>query len=140
MPQGSGKLPEPWSPEPWSKAHANGQTIRAFVATVIRCDSGRSSRRRPLRLVAAERHRRTRPERRGFRHLRRVRDRPQRTEARGDFLDKGFYHLALQVLGLKAVSDAAEIPQPVSGLRQRHPDMPAAAFARLTRLHHHRTK
>jgi len=45
--------------------------------------------------------------------------------------------LTLQVFGLETIGHAAEIPNPSSGLRQRHPDMPAAAFARLARLRHH---
>src|SRR6202043_1912781 len=45
--------------------------------------------------------------------------------------------LALQILGLETVGQAAEIPQPSSGLRQRDSDVPAAAFARLARLRHH---
>src|SRR6202034_4810246 len=67
-------------------------------------------------------------------------DRPQRTEAGWGFLEKALHRSALQFLGLETVGDAAEVPQPAPGLRQRHADMPAAALARLTRPRHHRAE
>ena len=54
----------------------------------------------------------------------------------GKWLDR----LALQVPGLETIGNAAEIPDPAPGLRQRHADVPTAAFARLARLRHHRAK
>src|SRR5258707_6100267 len=67
-------------------------------------------------------------------------DRQQRTESRGRLFDKWSDGVGLQILGLEAIGDAAEIPQPSPGLRQRYADMPAAAFARLARPRHHRTE
>src|SRR2546430_3432515 len=87
--------------------------------------------------MTAERHRRPGPERRGFRQDRRRLDRAQRAEAGREFFHQRFYAVALQILGFKSVDDPAEIPQPSSGLRQRHPDLPASALARLARLRHH---
>src|SRR5258708_28330338 len=65
---------------------------------------------------------------------------PQWAKTRGDFFHKGADRIALQVLGLEPVGDAAEVPQPSPGLRQRDADMPAAAFARLARFCHHRAE
>src|SRR5580692_56731 len=96
-----------------------------------------STARRPLRRVTAKPHRGARPESRRFRQNSRMAHRAQRTEARGYFFDKRLYRFAPKILGRKTVGDAAEIPQPASGLRQRYPDVPTAAFARLARLRHH---
>ena len=86
--------------------------------------------RRPLRRMAAERHRRTGPKRRGFRQNRGVPDRPQCTEARTDLLDEGRHRFPRKITDIEAVGDPPEIPQPASGLRQRHLNVPASAFAR----------
>src|SRR5947199_5690285 len=67
-------------------------------------------------------------------------DGPQWTEARGQLLQKGADGVGLQILGLEAIGDAAEIPKPSPGLRQRYADMPATALARLARLRHHRAE
>src|SRR5882672_12202200 len=83
---------------------------------------------RPFIRMTAERHCRTRPECRCFRQRGRMTDGPQRAEAGRDFFDERLHRFALQILGLESIGDAAEIPQPLSGPRQRHPDMPAAAF------------
>src|SRR5260370_40128526 len=64
----------------------------------------------------------------------------QRTEARGHLLHKGSDRVALQIFGVEAIGGAAELPQPSSGLRQRHADVPAAAVARLARPRHHRAE
>src|SRR5581483_10934068 len=85
--------------------------------------------RGPLRRVAAERHRRSRPEGGRFRQLRGVADCVERPKAGPHLLDKGLDCLALQVFRLQAIGHTAEIPEPSSGLRQRYADVPAAALA-----------
>src|SRR5260370_13716930 len=67
-------------------------------------------------------------------------DRQQGTESRGRLFDKWSDGVGFQILGLEAIGDAAEIPQPSPGLRQRYADMPAAALARLARPRHHRAE
>src|ERR1700684_2610968 len=64
-------------------------------------------------------------------------DRLQRPEAGWHLFDERPDRLPLQVLGLETIGDAAKIPDPPPGLRQRHADMPTAAFARLARFRHH---
>src|SRR5882757_2556362 len=87
--------------------------------------------------MAAERHRGTSPKRWRLRQDRRRFYGSQRPKAGRQFFDKGPHAFILQILGLKTIGDTAEIPQPASSLRQRHPYMPASALARLARLRHH---
>src|SRR3984893_19299200 len=67
-------------------------------------------------------------------------DRPQPPESRRHLLDEGPHGIPLQIRGLQSSRDAAEVPQPASGLRQRYAYMPASAFARLARLCYHRAE
>ena len=64
-------------------------------------------------------------------------DRPQCTKAGRDFLDIRHHRLPRKITGTWSVVDPAEIPQPPPGLRQRHLNVPTAAFARLACPRHH---
>src|SRR3954452_6296879 len=65
----------------------------------------------------------------------------QRAEARWHALDEcSVYGLARNIRGIQAIFVPSEIPQPAPGLRQRYAHVPAAAFAGLAGLGHHRAE
>src|SRR6185437_1965390 len=97
----------------------------------------RLARRRPFGRVRAERHRGPRPECGRLRQDRGMADGAERAEAGGHVFHERAYRLLVEVRLRKAIGNAAEIPEPAAGLRQRDADMPASPLALLSRQSHH---
>jgi len=88
------------------------------------------SSRGPLRRMTAKRHRRPAPRRPRFRQHRRMAHRLHRTEAGTISSMKAVTASRFQILDLSVHRRRGfSIPQPFVRSRQRHADVPAAAFA-----------
>src|SRR5881398_4098922 len=96
-------------------------------------------RLQPRRRVRAEWNGGTRPVRRRFAHASSVTHGGKTTEIRGRFLQLVAHIVEAGIRTSKAV-DAPEPAQPITGLRERHANVPAAASLRAPRQRRHRRK
>src|SRR5216117_83721 len=94
---------------------------------------------RPRRRVRAERNAGPCPVRRRFAHASSVTHGGKTTETGGRFLQL-VAHIIEAGIGTSKAVDAPEPAQPITGLRERHANVPAAASLRAPRQRRHRRK